>query len=123
MLTDMGRLCALTSACKNSTEDRIWMLREDPSYYAETGLELMEYRPELLKGLRCGCPHRSGDHDLLWARILRDTAANCYIDFCVRSEIHGRMNDLNRIAMQHELGLHPMELNTELPVTLLESLV
>ena len=33
------------------------------------------------------------------------------------------MNDLNRIAMQHELGLHPMELNTELPVTLLESLV
>ena len=83
MLTDMGRLCALTSACKNSTEDRIWMLREDPSYYAETGLELMEYRPELLKGLRCGCPHRSGDHDPLWARILRDTAANCYIEFCL----------------------------------------
>ena len=65
MLTDMGRLCALTCACKNSAEYYIWMLREDPSYNADTVLELMEHRPELLKGLRCDCPHRSGDYDLL----------------------------------------------------------
>ena len=52
-------------------------------------------------------------------------AANCYIDFFVWSESYGRMNDLNHIAMQHvhELGLYLIELNTELLVTLLESLV
>ena len=45
--------------------------------------------------------------------------------FFVWSEIYGRMNDLNHIAMQHvhELGLYLIELNTELLVTLLESLV
>lgn len=111
MLTDLGRLCALTSACKDAAEDHIWILREDPSFFAETVLEYREHRPELLKGLRCGQLHKNADHDLFWARILREAATNGYINFFVWSEIHRRISDLNAVAMEHEhdLGLHPID--------------
>ncbi|KAF1931801.1 uncharacterized protein M421DRAFT_98882 [Didymella exigua CBS 183.55] len=125
MFTDLGRLCALTSACKDAAEDHIWMLREDPSYFAETVLECKEHRPEVLKGRFCGRLHKNGHHDRLWARVLKDTAANAYVDFFVWDEIHWRMRDLNALAMEHvnSLSIDPIKLNIELPATLLESLV
>ncbi|KAF2631530.1 hypothetical protein BU25DRAFT_190363 [Macroventuria anomochaeta] len=50
----IDRLEALVSACKSEAEDHIWMLREYPSYFAETVNEHKEHRPELLSGVRCG---------------------------------------------------------------------
>lgn len=73
MLSDLGRLKALASGCKDAMEDHIWMLREDPAYFTETVLENKEHRPELLLGVRCRRPHRNSHHDSVWARTLRDS--------------------------------------------------
>lgn len=101
-LKDADRLVALVSACQSEAEDRIWMLREDPGYFTETVIENREHRPELLPGIHCGHLHNTGDSDSLWARTLRDTVANCYVDLFVWNRIHELVSDVVRLAQIQE---------------------
>jgi hypothetical protein len=101
-LRDIDRLEALVSACKTEAEDHIWMLREDPGYFAEVVNEHKEHRPELLTGSSCGKIHKTGKTDNLWARTLRDSVANCYIDLFVWDRIHKDISEVARLSKIHD---------------------
>ncbi|KAF3033371.1 hypothetical protein E8E12_003436 [Didymella heteroderae] len=124
-LSDLSRLKALASGCRDTTEDHIWMLREDPAYFAETILEHKEHRPELLLGVRCGRSHKNSDHDSLWARTLRDSAANPYVDLYVWDEIQRHLEVITQLAEDHagDLGYGLGKLKLKLPNRFQEALV
>jgi hypothetical protein len=125
-LSDIDRLQSLVSACKREAEDHIWMLREDPGYFAETVIENKEHRPELLPGICCGRLHKTGNHDSLWALILRDTVANSYVDLFVWNKIHVHISDLARLAKRYRKHTGPgtlFEASKRLPHDLSESLI
>jgi hypothetical protein len=101
MLSDLGRLQVLVEAGKNAAEDHIWLLREDPGYFAEAMMEKREHRPELLPGSTCGQYHKHRHDDILWPRVLRDGVTDCYVDVFVWDEIHQRISKLNKLAQQY----------------------
>ena len=45
---DFSRLKALASAERNAREDRLWALREDPGFFAETMSDYEQHRSEVL---------------------------------------------------------------------------
>lgn len=125
-LSDIDRLQALVFACKYEAEDHIWMLHEDPGYFAEIVTENKEHRPELLPGVCCGRIHKTGDPDALWARTLRDSVANGYIDLFVWNQIYEHISDVARLAKLHtqHFGRGIMfGMSAELPNALSESLI
>lgn len=125
VLSDLGRLKALASGCKVAMEDHIWVLREDPTYFAETVLENKEHRPELLLGVRCGRPHRNSHHDSLWARTLRDSVLNPYVDLFVWNELERQLGIITQMAEQHagDLGHGLFDLKVSLPAPFQEALI
>jgi hypothetical protein len=117
MLSDLGRLQVLVEAGKNAAEDHIWLLREDPGYFAEAMMEKKEHRPELLPGSTCGLYHKNRHDDILWPRVLRDGVTDCYVDVFVWDEIHRRISQLNKLAKQHAdyLGKDKCGIRLKLP--------
>lgn len=122
-LKDIDRLQALVLGCKKEAEDHVWLLREDPGYFTETVNEHKEHRPELLPGFRCGRTHKTGDVGTLWARVLRDTIANCYIDLSVWDKIHGLISEVATLSKKYMNGGVFSGLDSELPSTFSESLI
>lgn len=82
-LLDLGSLRALVLARRNEVEDHIWLLREDPGYFAEVVFEAREHRPELLVGATCGELHENAQEETLWARVLRNVAVYGYVELSV----------------------------------------
>jgi hypothetical protein len=109
---DLSRLRTLVSARTNAAEDHIWLLREDPSYFAEVVFELREHRPELLKGRDCGKAHANGKDDILWARVLRNVAVDGYIELSVWRKIRDDITHLERLSKEHTKDIR---LNQDLP--------
>jgi hypothetical protein len=71
------------SARRGEAEDHIWLLREDPGYFAEVVAEAKDHQPELLPGATYGVLHENSREDALWARILRSVATDAYVELAV----------------------------------------
>ncbi|KAF1919321.1 hypothetical protein BDU57DRAFT_491555 [Ampelomyces quisqualis] len=97
---NIGRLRALVSARANEAEDHIWLLREDPSYFAEVVFELREHRPELLPGLVCGRTHANSRDDVLWARVLRNVAVDGYIELSTWTQVLQHITKLESLSQE-----------------------
>ena len=79
---DLKSLASLVEGKLSAAEDHVWALREDPSYYADTVLELREHRQECL-------PDTSGrvhpvftvfnQETVFWQRVIWDCP---YVSFC-----------------------------------------
>ncbi|KAK6415051.1 hypothetical protein LTR81_011194 [Elasticomyces elasticus] len=103
----LTRLRSLFSARVAAAEDNIWLLREDPSYFAECLEECKEHQTEMLQDIH-GEPHpvikysRTGP---LWARVITKVVENAY-------------SALERFNMMYDQIVHLQKLHGEYESTL-----
>jgi hypothetical protein len=99
---DLILLYALVSACKGAAEDHIWLLREDPSYFAEVVQEQYKHRQELLPGDNCGRLHVNAKERPLRGKVLRTMITDAYTEFYVWHEIQRRVSQLHELSSKYD---------------------
>jgi hypothetical protein len=91
---DLDRLKGILAARLSAAEDNLWLLREDPGYFADTIMDWSEHRNDRLLDTR-GQLHPSGPQTTeFWERIIRNVTANAYSDFETWSLLHRQVNRL-----------------------------
>ncbi|KAI4724648.1 hypothetical protein E4T49_07604 [Aureobasidium sp. EXF-10728] len=90
---DVSRLSSLVTAKRSAIADHIWMLREDPSYFADCVNEWKEHQPEMLldaQGKKHPI-HKAGLTKAFWNRVLRKMITDAYLSLslweCIRQEV------------------------------------
>ena len=93
---DLRHIVSLLAARENAAEDHLWLLREDPSYFAERLLEAKEHRQELLKDMN-GETHpvlKPGRESVLWTRIIGGVLTEAYPSLEVFAELRRQAENL-----------------------------
>ncbi|EON69971.1 hypothetical protein W97_09236 [Coniosporium apollinis CBS 100218] len=90
---DFKRLEAFIGSKVSEAEDHIWLLREDPSYFAETVVEWKEHRQEVLPDIY-GNQHPVLGKPLFWNRVLGNVVTEAYGALITWSVIHRQLVDL-----------------------------
>jgi hypothetical protein len=78
---DLPRLKSLVCAKRSAIADHIWLLREDPSYFADCVAEWKEHQPEMLldaQGKKHPI-HKAGLTKAFWNRVLRKMITDSYL--------------------------------------------
>ncbi|KAI4734885.1 hypothetical protein E4T50_14587 [Aureobasidium sp. EXF-12298] len=78
---DLSRLTSLVYAKRSAIADHIWLLREDPSYFADCVNEWKEHQPEMLldaQGKKHPI-HKAGLTKAFWNRVLRKMISDSYL--------------------------------------------
>jgi hypothetical protein len=81
MRMDLSRLKSLLCAKRSAIADHIWLLREDPSYFADCVNEWKEHQPEMLldaQGKKHPI-HKAGLTKAFWNRVLRKMVTDSYL--------------------------------------------
>jgi hypothetical protein len=81
MRMDLSRLKSLVCAKRSAIADHIWLLREDPSYFADCVNEWKEHQPEMLldaQGKKHPI-HKAGLTKAFWNRVLRKMVTDSYL--------------------------------------------
>lgn len=120
-LLNLNSLQGLVSAYKGAAEDHVWLLREDPSYFAEVVQEQYEHRQELLLGQNCGRLHENAKERPLRGKVLRTMITDAYTEFYVWHEVQRRISQLHEISLKYHSETRG--LRKELPSDFLEALV
>ena len=118
---DLGRLQGLVSACRNSAEDHIWSLREDPGYFSEVVQEYREHRQELLKGEDGRPIHTPLKERPLMNKVLRTVITDAYVEFYVWDEVQRRIFQLHGMTLQYANEIQ--DTRKDLPEPFFEALV
>ncbi|KAF2111934.1 hypothetical protein BDV96DRAFT_580891 [Lophiotrema nucula] len=106
---DLSRLISLASAERDSMEDSLWSLREDPSYFAEVMQDYAEHRQEMILDDQ-GHKHPSfvlSGKALFWNRVLGSVVMQAYFGFATFNEIHQQIMGLRNLALKYEDEIHP----------------
>ena len=74
----IDRLQSFVSAKRDEAEDHIWSLREDPSYFKNSVLDLSEHRQEKILTANGGT-HPVLQRDTFWERVLGNTVVDAYL--------------------------------------------
>ncbi|KAM3425303.1 hypothetical protein BST61_g7250 [Cercospora zeina] len=101
------RIVSLLAAKRDATEDHIWSLREDPSYFSYVMRDSLEHRQELIADTR-GLAHpvfRFKREDILWGRILRDEIGLAYILLEQWTELHRQAVELKVLETKHSSNI------------------
>ncbi|KAJ9661038.1 hypothetical protein H2198_002197 [Neophaeococcomyces mojaviensis] len=101
------RLESLLAAKKTATEDHIWSLREDPSYFVDCVLEYKEHRQELLKDSH-GQPHPVFEYrqdNVFWGRVLGNIITSAYLSLEIWSELQSQAARLIELEQKHRLNI------------------
>ena len=119
---DFKRLESLIAAKKSASEDHIWALREDPSYFAESLLDFKEHRQEMLKDIN-GRTHpilMAGRESSLWERIIGNVMTNAYLSLEMWNELHIQVKKLHNLKEKHATNI---SIEKELPEEYLNALL
>lgn len=106
---DFSRLKALASAERNSREDHLWALREDPSYFADVMNDFAEHRQEMLLDSR-GSKHPTiaeSGQPLFWNRVLGNVVVTSYFGFATFDEIVKQIGKLKHLAGKYKDEIRP----------------
>jgi hypothetical protein len=101
---DLGRLRRLVSARTNEAEDHIWLLREDPGYFAEIVFELREHQSKRSKHTKV---HDDSQDEIMWARVLRNVAVDGYVELSIWRKVHEHISQLEQLSEKHFDSLSP----------------
>ncbi|KAG0043471.1 hypothetical protein BGZ83_011355, partial [Gryganskiella cystojenkinii] len=117
---DLRRLRDLVEARKSAYEDNIWSLREDPSFFADTMMEVKEHGPEVLKDIygqphSLMLPHKSKE---LWGRVAKRMIGYSYKNLNTWTELHAKLDKTLKLQEKYESQIQS---STPLPVELLEA--
>jgi hypothetical protein len=78
---DLSRLNSLVCAKRSAIADHVWLLREDPSYFADCVSEWKDHQPEMLldaQGKKHPI-HKAGLTKAFWNRVLRKMITDSYL--------------------------------------------
>jgi hypothetical protein len=91
---DLERLRGIFAARLSAAEDHLWILREDPGYFADTVIDWSEHRNDRLLDTR-GQPHPTGPQTTeFWERVIRNVIGDAYSGFETWSLLHRQVNRL-----------------------------
>ncbi|KAJ3579646.1 hypothetical protein NPX13_g909 [Xylaria arbuscula] len=100
---DLQKIESLLSARTVRAEDHIWSLREDPSYFAETMLDMKEHLPDTSASAR---PLR--DH-LSWAQVTSSILIQSFSLLESFTELRNQAAHLAELARKYEPELSPQK--------------
>ncbi|KAI1264069.1 hypothetical protein F5Y18DRAFT_392433 [Xylariaceae sp. FL1019] len=107
---DTQNIESLLSARAVRAEDHVWSLREDPSFFAETLLDVKEHRQEMVKDYR-GDTHpitKPGRDDLLWARVIGTVLTESFFQLEGFTELRNQATHIRELTLRYEPTLSPM---------------
>ncbi|KAL1847238.1 hypothetical protein Daus18300_014002 [Diaporthe australafricana] len=111
---DLDRVESLLTAKTSASEDHIWSLREDPSYFAETQDDIAEHRSEMVKdffGKAAGVLGK--DHKpARWGAVSNTMILSAYHSLEVFSELQSQAQELRVLQEKHAADISPL---TDLP--------
>ncbi|KAG0272108.1 hypothetical protein BGZ95_012158 [Linnemannia exigua] len=101
---DLTRLQGLVAAKRSAMEDHIWSLREDPSYFADSVLDMKEHRQELLpdtKGRQHSLmkPHPS---KRFWDRVAVGVVSEAYFYLEIWNDLHSQIGKVMFLQQKYE---------------------
>ncbi|KAF9560858.1 hypothetical protein EC968_005975 [Mortierella alpina] len=117
---DLARLQDIVAAKRSAMEDHIWSLREDPSYFADTILDVKEHRQEILLDTR-GRLHslvRPSPRKRFWDRVAWTVVTEAYLYLDIFDELYSQIGKVIALKDRYE-GTYSYEDN--LPEDLLQA--
>lgn len=100
---DLSRLQSLVCAKRSAIADHIWLLREDPSYFADCVNEWKEHQPEMLldpQGKKHPI-HKAGLTKAFWNRVLRKMITDSYLSLSVWEYTYQAVCKFNELSRKH----------------------
>ncbi|KAG9319932.1 hypothetical protein KVV02_005532 [Mortierella alpina] len=117
---DLARLQDIVAAKRSAMEDHIWSLREDPSYFADTLLDMKEHRKEILldtKG-RLHSLMKPYPGKRFWDRVAGSVVSEAYLYLDTFDTLHSQIGKVFTLKDKYE-GTYSYE--DSLPGDLLEA--
>ncbi|KAF2798204.1 hypothetical protein K505DRAFT_268147 [Melanomma pulvis-pyrius CBS 109.77] len=117
---DFSRLKSLASAERNSREDHLWDLREDPGYFAEVMRDYEQHRSEMILD-KHGQNHPTltqPGRALFWNRILGNVVVDAYFGLAKFDAITQQISGLNELEERYRNQIQPQD---DLPMDYLEA--
>ncbi|KAK6005394.1 hypothetical protein QM012_007036 [Aureobasidium pullulans] len=100
---DLSRLESLVSAKRSATADHIWLLREDPSYFADCVNDWKEHQPEMLldaQGKKHPI-HKAGLTKAFWNRVLRKMIIDSYLSISLWDYTHQEVCKFDKLLQKY----------------------
>ncbi|KAK7703128.1 hypothetical protein SLS57_011071 [Botryosphaeria dothidea] len=100
---DLQRLESLLEAKLSASEDHVWALREDPSYFADCVTNYKEHRQEMIPDLR-DQPHpvfKPGRENAFWNRVIGEVVANAYLQVEIWNELRIQANHMQDLKAKY----------------------
>lgn len=118
---DLERLRAIFAARLSAAEDNLWLLREDPGYFADTIMDWSEHRNDRLPDTR-GQPHPTGPQTTqFWERVIRNVIADAYTGFETWSLLYRSVNQLCALKEKYKNDIsYDRQLPEEYLITILK---
>ncbi|KAF9271414.1 hypothetical protein BGZ68_003676, partial [Mortierella alpina] len=101
---DLTHLQDIVAAKRSAMEDHIWSLREDPSYFAETMLDMKDHRQEPLPDTR-GRPHSMMTPyptKRFWDRVAGNVITDAYLYLDFFDILHSQIGDVITLKERYE---------------------
>ncbi|KAI0545396.1 hypothetical protein F4679DRAFT_561204 [Xylaria curta] len=98
---DLQKIESLLSARTVRAEDHIWSLREDPSYFAETMLDMKEHL------IDTHSTTKSQRDDLLWARVISSVLVESFSQLESFTELRNQATHLHELFKKYSPEIVP----------------
>ncbi|PVI01076.1 hypothetical protein DM02DRAFT_706481 [Periconia macrospinosa] len=105
---DYNRLLGIAQAERNSREDFLWDVREDPGYFAEVIEEYANHTPERLSN-PLKLDHIPVESPLYWNRVFGFIVYHAYTGLAFFGEIVSRIEKLQSLAEKHDIKSYKMK--------------
>ena len=108
---DLRHIVSLLAAREDAAEDHLWLLREDPSYFAEWLLTSREHQQEHLKDIN-GETHpvlKPGRESILWTRVMGGVLTEAYLSLEVFAELRLQAEALCLLQQKYVSVISPSE--------------
>ncbi|RYC62729.1 hypothetical protein CHU98_g3466 [Xylaria longipes] len=100
---DLQKIESLLSARTVRAEDHIWSLREDPSYFAETMLDMKEHLLDIHPATK---PQRD---DILWTRVISSVLVESFFQLESFAELRNQATCLRELSRKYGPELSPQK--------------
>ncbi|KAK3845854.1 MAG: hypothetical protein J3R72DRAFT_481993 [Linnemannia gamsii] len=117
---NLTRLHDLVAAKRSATEDHIWSLREDPSYFADVVLDMKDHRQELLPDTK-GRQHslmKPRPSKRFWDRVAGGVIAEAYLYLEIWNDLYSQIGKVMSLQQKHKAAI---KYDDVLPNELLEA--
>lgn len=115
----LTRINALVAAKRSAAADHIWMLRENPTYFADCIAEWKEHQPEMLLDIhgKKHAIHKAGLTPAFWNRVFKKLITESYLSLAAWDAISQQSSNLQTSLKQHSNMADDQELPEKTLIT------